>query len=678
MTAHTPGVVRAVALVGPTGVGKTTLMEALVAGGAGGRRAGARATIGDASPEARAREHSVEINLAGFEYMDDRYAVIDCPGAVDFAADGDFALPAVDLAIVVADPDPAKAILLQPTLRELERLGVPRMIFVNKIDQAQGALTDLLSALSTVSTVPVVARQMPIRIGEHITGFLDLALERAFAYHEGEPSERIAPPPDLAEAVADARFHMLEQLADFDDDLMEKLLSDETPDLSLVFADLVRDLNEGLVVPVLFGDAQKGFGVRRLLKAIRHDVAAPSAVAQRLGVDGAGAFVFKTSYAGQAGKLAYARVLGGAVGDGADFVLPDGSRNRAGGLFSVQGAALGRINQAQPGDVIAIAKVEQAKIGQFLSLSGSARSVVCALAPRPPAFSLAISAKARQDDVKLSTALARLIEEDPALSLTQEAETHQSLLSGQSETHLQLTLERLKRRFGIDVAAAPPATPYLETISGGVTQHARHKKQTGGHGQFGDVTVEIKAQPRGSGFAFSQRITGGVVPRQWIPAVEQGVRDAMGKGPLGFPVVDVAVALTDGGYHSVDSSEMAFRLAGRAAMDEGLRRCASHLLEPIERVTIHVPTHCTSSVTSLLSAKRGQVLGFQPRADWKGWDTVEAYLPKAERFSLIGELRSLSQGLGSFEFAFDHLAEVSGRLADDIVKAHGEERRVSA
>ncbi|HXQ47211.1 MAG TPA: elongation factor G [Caulobacteraceae bacterium] len=678
MTAHTPGVVRAVALVGPTGVGKTTLMEALVAGGAGARRAGARATIGDASVEAKARGHSVEINVAGFEYMDDRYAVIDCPGAVDFAADGDFALPAVDLAIVVADPDPAKAVLLQPTLRELERLGIPRMIFVNKIDQAQGSLTDLIAALSTVSSVPVVARQLPIRSGDHVTGYLDLALERAFAYHEGQPSERVPPPPELADEVAEARFHMLEQLADFDDELMEKLLSDETPDLALVFSDLVRDLNEVLVAPVLFGDAQKGFGVRRLLKAIRHDVAAPTAVAERLGAEGPGAYVFKTSYAGQAGKLAYARILGSAIADGADFVLPDGTKNRAGGLFSVQGGALNRINQALSGDVIAIAKIEQAKAGQFLSLSGTAQDIDGVVARRTPAYSLAISAKARQDDVKLSSALARLIEEDPALSLTQEAETHQSLLSGQSETHLQLTLERLKRRFGVDVAATPPTTPYLETVSGGVTQHARHKKQTGGHGQFGDVTIEIKAQPRGSGFAFNQRITGGVVPRQWIPAVEQGVRDAMGKGPLGFPVVDVAVTLTDGGYHPVDSSEMAFRLAGRAAMDEGLRRCSSHLLEPIERVTIQVPTSCTSSVTSLLSAKRGQVLGFQPREDWKGWDTVEAYLPKAERYGLIGELRSLSQGLGSFEFAFDHLAEISGRLADDIVKAHGDERRVSA
>jgi elongation factor G len=228
------------------------------------------------------------------------------------------------------------------------------------------------------------------------------------------------------------------------------------------------------------------------------------------------------------------------------------------------------------------------------------------------------------------------------------------------------------------VAAAPPATPYQETITGRVSQHARHKKQTGGHGQFGDVTVEIEPRPRGAGFAFSQRITGGVVPKQWIPAVEQGVREAMEKGPLGFPVVDVAVTLVDGGYHSVDSSEMAFRQAGRLAMEEGLRRCGSTLLEPIERLRIYVPSASTSGVTSLLSAGRGQVLGFGPREGWAGWDVVEAFLPRAERHDLIGELRSLSQGLGSFEFGFDHMAEVAGRLADQIVQRRSADTRAPA
>jgi elongation factor G len=678
MSAHAQGLVRAVALVGATGSGKTTLMEAMLGGG-GARtpRAGGGGTVGDSTPEARARGHSVELNLAGFEFLDDRYALIDCPGAVDFAAEGDLALPAVDLAIVVGEPDPAKAILLQPVLKELERLGVPRLLFINKMDQLRVPPAELLAALAAVSAAPVVAQQLPIWKDEHFEGFVDLPLERGFAYREGGRSETFAPADEVLAEEQDARFHMMEQLADFDDVLLEQLVSDEAPERGLIFDDLVRELNEGLIVPVLFGDAARGFGVERLLKAIRHDAGSPGATAERFGLEGAGAYVIKTTHAGQAGKLALARILGGPVADGAELVLPDGERSRAGGLFAVQGGALKKIDQARAGDVIAIGKVDHARAGQFLSFNGAARPLDSGVSARPPVYALAIAAKVRNDDVRLSSALAKLIEEDPALSLSQEAQIHQTLLSGQSEAHLRLALERLKRRFGVEVTTAAPATPYQETITGRITQHARHKKQTGGHGQFGDVTVEIQPQPRGAGFAFSQRITGGVVPKQWIPAVEQGVRDAMEKGPLGFPVVDVAATLIDGGYHSVDSSEMAFRQAGRLAMDEGLRHCGSTLLEPIERLKIQVPSASTSGVTSLISAKRGQVLGFAPKDGWSGWDVVEAYLPRAERYDLIGELRSLSQGLASFEFAFDHMSEVTGRIASDIVQRHNGEARAA-
>ena len=677
MAAHAPSLVRAVALAGPTGAGKTTLMEAMLAAGGGRAQRNGGGTVGDTTPEARARGHSVELNVAGFEHMGDRYVLVDCPGAVDFAAEGDLALPVVDLVVVVADPDPAKATLLQPLLRELERLGVPHLLFINKMDQARTPLAELLSALGAVSAAPVVAQQLPTWAGDHVSGVIDLPLERGFGYRDGGRPETFAPPDDVLAEEQDARFHMLEQLADFDDVLLEKLVADEAPETELIFADLVRELNEGVIVPVLFGDAAKGFGVERLLKAIRHDTGSPGATAKRLGVEGPGAYVIKTTYAGQAGKLALARVLGGPVTDGAEIILPDGEKSRAGGLFAIQGGALKKIDQAQAGDVIAIGKIDHSRAGQFLSFNGKARAVSCGVAARPPVYGWAISAKVRNDDVRLSGALAKLIEEDPALSLSQEAQTHQTLLSGQSEAHLRLTLERLKRRFGVEVATASPATPYQETITGRVSQHARHKKQTGGHGQFGDVTVEIAPLPRGSGFAFSQRITGGVVPKQWIPAVEQGVRDAMEKGPLGFPVVDVAVTLTDGSYHSVDSSEMAFRQAGRLAMDEGLRRCGPILLEPIERLEFHVPSTCTSGVTSLLSARRGQVLGFGPWEDWRGWDLVEAYLPRAERYELIGELRSLSQGLGSFELSFDHMSELNGRLADDVVQRQRGEKRAS-
>jgi elongation factor G len=651
-------------------------MEALLiaAGARAPRNGGGGAGVGDSSPEAKARGHSVELNFAGFEFLDDRYAVIDCPGAVDFASEGDFVLPAVDLAVVVAAPDPAKAILLQPALKELERLRVPRLIFVNKMDQARPPLADLLAALGAVSAAPVVARQLPIWSGDHVSGYVDLALERAFAYRDGAASEPVAPLDDVLAEEKDARFHMLEQLADFDDDLLEQLVSDVTPDQDLIFADLVRELNECLIAPVFFGDALKGFGVGRLLKALRHDAGSPSSAAARLGAEGAGAYVLKTAYAGQAGKLAYARILGGAIADGAEFAMPDGERGRAGGLFSVQGAALKKIARAEAGDVVAIGKLDHAKAGEFLALAGAAKPVAGAIRPRAPVFGLAIATAVRNDDVRLSSALAKLIEEDPALSLTQEAGTRQTILAGQSEAHLRLALERLKRRFGVEVITDTPHTPYEETITAPVTQHARHKKQTGGHGQFGDVTIEIKPLPRGSGFTFTQKITGGVVPKQWIPAVEQGVRDAMAKGPLGFPVVDVAVTLIDGGYHSVDSSEMAFRQAGRLAMDEGLRRAGPLLLEPVERLAIHIPSTCTSSATSALSARRGQVLGFGPRESWSGWDTLEAYLPRAERYDLIGELRSFSQGLGSFEFSFDHMTEVTGRLADDIVHGRGAAR----
>jgi elongation factor G len=670
MSAHTPGLVRAVALVGPTAAGKTTLMEAmlLAAGAVERRSSGQGDAVGDASPEARARGHSVELNLANFEYLGDRYALIDCPGAIDFAADGDFVPPAVDLAIVVADPEPSKAILLQPVLRKLEQLGVPRALFVNKIDQAHGSLAELMAAFGAVSAAPVVARQLPIWDDEHVTGFVDLALERAFAYGEGHASEPIEPSAAVLAEETDARFHMLEQLADFDDTLLEQLLSDETPDQTAIFADLARELNEGLIVPVFFGAALKGFGIGRLLKALRHDAGSPQTAAARFAVAGPAAYVMKTAYAGQAGKLAYVRILGGRFADGAEVALPDGERARAGGLFQVQGAMLKKVSYAEPGEVIAIGKLDHARAGQLLSTAGKPLSHPFETAARPSVYTLAITAKVRNDDVRLSSALAKLLDEDPALSVTQEAETHQTLLGGQSEAHLRLALDRLKRRFGVEVATAAPVTPYRETVSGPVTQHARHKKQTGGHGQFGDVTVEIHPLPRGEGFAFSQRITGGVVPKQWIPAVEQGVRDAMARGPLGFPVTDVAVALIDGGYHSVDSSEMAFRQAGRLAMEEGLRRCGPQLLEPIERLAIHVPSSCTSSVTSVLSSRRGQVLGFGPRDGWPGWDTVEAYLPQAERYDLIGELRSLSQGLGGFEAGFDHMTEVAGRLADEITQ----------
>lgn len=648
---------RAIAVVGPTGSGKTTLVHAL----------SAIAGEGDGRP-AEAPGQSVEIAFHALTFMDDRYALIDTPGAVDFAAEMDFALPGVDLALVVADADPNKAALLTPFLKELERLGVPRALFVNKIDQAHGRVRDLLEAFQPASARPLVARQIPIWKDEHVSGFVDLALERAFIYQQGQPSKRIDIPADLAEREAEARFHMLEQLADYDDALMEQLLSDVTPSQDAVFADLVKETTDGLIVPVFFGSAGQSFGLRRLLKALRHDTPAPAAAAARLGMEGLGAYVMKVSHAGQAGKLAYARVFGDALADGADFALKDGSRGRAGALFAVNGAQTKKIAQASEGDVIAIGKIETAAAGDVLATGPAAQTAKIAPLKRFPVYQIAIATKDRKDDVRLSGALSKLCEEDCGLEVLHDQDSHEIVLLGQGEPHLRVTLDRLKKRFNVDVATARPTTPYKESIRKSITQKGRHKKQTGGHGQFGDCVIEVKPLARGEGFQFVDSITGGAIPRQWIPAVEDGVRDAMEKGPLGFPVVDVAVNLIDGSYHTVDSSELAFRTAGRIAMSEALAACDPVLLEPIEKLTIYTPSSGTPRINSIVSSRNGQILGFEGREGWPGWDKIEVYLPHAERQDFIIELRSMTQGLATFEAQFDHMVEVTGRRAEDVTK----------
>ncbi|HYG26882.1 MAG TPA: elongation factor G, partial [Caulobacteraceae bacterium] len=317
----------------------------------------------------------------------------------------------------------------------------------------------------------------------------------------------------------------------------------------------------------------------------------------------------------------------------------------------------------------ALGKVEAAHAGDLLCAGRQGKACKVTPIARHPLYELAIATRDRKDDVRLSGALAKLIEEDGGLRLIHDADLHEMRLAGQGDAHLRIVLDKLKRRYGVDVATQAPATPYRETIRKGVTQRGRHKKQTGGHGQFGEVVIEIRPLARGEGFQFIDKITGGVVPRQWIPAVEQGVRDAMEKGPLGFPVVDVAVTLIDGSYHSVDSSEMAFRQAGRLAMSEALQQASPILLEPIEKLTIYAPSATTAKINSAVSSRRGQILGFDSRAGWSGWDRIEVFLPHHERQDFILELRSLTQGLGSFEAAFDHMVELTGRKADEVARA---------
>lgn len=668
---------RAVALVGPAGTGKTSLAEALLfASGAITRQGNVEAgsTIGDASPEARARGGSTEINLAHFDYLDDRFALIDVPGGAGFSADGAAALQSADMALVVIDPAPERAALAGPILRQLDELGLPHAIFINKIEHARaGTVHALIEALQPMSREPLALRQISIRErdaggGGQVTGYVDLALERAYRYRPGKESERVDIPSDLLATEQADRSHLLETLADFDDDLLEALLLDQTPDPDLVMADLASDTAGNKVVPVLLGSALSAGGVHRLLKLLRHEAPGPDAAARRLGLHEGGALhVFKIANGGAMGRLALGRVLGAPLGEGDELVVGD-APERTGSLFFVQGEKTAKQGTAQPGDVVAVAKIDSARSGMMLGRKDTA--LTAAPAPAYPSrnAAIAITTRDRKDDVKLSTALHRLCEEDPALHWSQDDASHETVLRGINDDHLAVVLGRLQRRYGVTVETRLPSIAYRESIHKPAGARGRHKKQSGGHGQYGDCVIAIRPLPHGEGFVFEDKITGGVIPRQYIPAVEAGVREAMERGPLGFAVVNVAVTLTDGSFHAVDSSELAFRVAGRLAMNEALAQAAPYLLEPVVKVAVDTPAGTGSKAGSVLSARRGHILGLAPHPDWTLWERVEALLPESALPGLDAELRSLSQGLASFTAGFDHLAELTGKHADEVVK----------
>jgi len=666
---------RVIALVGPAGAGKTSLAEALLQAAGAIPRLGsveAGTSVGDSSPEARTRGASTELNFSRFTWAGDDYVMLDAPGSVGFAAEAASALEIADLALVVIPPEPERAPLAEPLLRELEARGVPHSIFVNKIDKAPGTIEQLLEALEPCSSAALVARQIPLARGGQVTGFIDLALDRAYHYRQGKASEPQPVAQEMKEAETIARFHMLEQLADHDDDLLEQLLEDRQPDASLVFGDLRRETAEGLIVPVMFGSASNSFGIRRLLKSLRHDTPGPAQTAERIGLHSPAIEVFKVCNETSVGRLAVARVFGASLAEGAELSAGPGMAQRAGALFALQGSQTARLKEAGPGDVVGIAKADQVKPGDRLGIGAAAP------APRPPCdrrpanYAIAIAVKDHKDEVRLSTSLNKLLEEDPGLSWETLDDTHETLLRGINEEHVNLALERLKRRYDLAVETREPALAVRESIRKDTTQRGRHKKQSGGHGQYGDVVIELRPLPRGEGFAFEDRITGSVIPKQWIPAVEHGIRDAMEKGPLGCRVVDVAVTLTDGSYHSVDSSELAFRTAGRIAMSDALAQCAPYLLEPIAHLTIHAPGTATSRVTSAISSARGRVLDMSPREGWSRWDTIEAMVPEAELRHLANDLRSSSQGMATFETRFDHLAECNGKVAEQMIQRVGE------
>jgi elongation factor G len=668
---------RCIALVGPYLSGKTTLLEAILARTGVVTRQGKvadRNTVGDGAAEARDHGMSIEVNIADVPFLGDTFTFIDCPGSIEFQYEGALALTGCDAAIVVCEPDPKRVPALQLILKQLEDRGIPRFLFLNKIDSFDAQVRDILPTLQPASSKPLVLRQIPIWENGTASGFVDLALERAFVYRPQANAEVIQIPAGVRERETEARFKMLEQLADYDDELMEQLLSDVQPTREKVFADLVKEVQEGLIVPVLLGSAENGNGILRLLKALRHEAPFVDRTAKRMKLENAKSAgqVLKTMYTAHGGKISLVRVLAGEFGEG---TVVQGARaeERAASAFQMSGQEAKKRPAGKAGDTLALGRLEKILTGETISADKGGITQIKAPEPPEPVFGVAIGVKDRKDEVKLTGALGRLMEEDPSLKLEHAKDTHQMVLWGQGEMHLRVALERLKRKYGVEAESKPRQVPYKETIRKPVEVRGRHKKQSGGHGQFGDVVLDIKPLPRGTGFQFAEKITGGVVPRQFIPSVEIGVMDYLHRGPLGgFPVVDVSVTLIDGSYHSVDSSDMAFRQAGRIGMSEGMPKCSPVLLEPIMEVEIAIPSEATARINGMIPQRRGQILGFDSREGWPGWDLVRAQIPESEMGDLIVELRSATAGVGTFTAKFHHLAELTGRLADNVLAAHKE------
>jgi elongation factor G len=676
---------RLIALVGPFQSGKTTLLESLLARtGALSRQGSVRdsTSVGDASAEARAHAMSIEANVASVEYLGDRITFVDCPGSIEFLSDMRTTLPLCDAAVVVCEADERKVPALQLILRELEDLKVPRFLFLNKIDAASTRVRETLQMLQPTSRAPLLLRQIPIWQQGIATGFIDLALERAFVYREHAPSTVIDVPAGELPREKEARYSMLERLADYDDELMEELLSDIEPPRDQVFDDLARELRQGFVVPLLIGSAERGNGVTRLLKALRHEAPGIAATRARLDVAPEGpplARVVRTVHTPHGGKLSLARVLRGSFADGGVVVSRNGE-DRIAGVSRLMGSAVSRVPKIEEGDSAAFGRLEHvATCDSFVDAKSGSAADALLLSPAKhpaPVHAFAVSTKDRKDEARLTLAIAKLIDEDPALAFVQDQESGEMKLFGQGEMHLRVALERLCARFGVSAEARRPAVAYRETIRDKVNVRGRHRKQSGGHGQFGDVVIDVAPLPRGEGFRFAEAVHGGAVPKQYFGSVEAGCEDALLRGPLGFRVVDVAVTLLDGSYHTVDSSDMAFRAAAKLAMHDALAQARPVLLEPILSVEIAVPSAAMSKASAIVSARRGHILGFDAREGWDGWDVLRGLIPEAEMGDLIVELRSATAGVGSFTARFDHLAEIAGKQAETII-AHAAHARAN-
>lgn len=676
---------RNVAFIGINKSGKTSLIEALL------NLTGTTSRLGkiqegtcvtDYEPESTDRQISTQVSFAHFKYKGYQFNVLDCPGFIDFTEEVKQALMGVDTAIFVVEPDPNRLIQMDTLLRFTEEIGVARMVVLNKMDKLDIPLEETMKVLKEMpgnkTPRPLAPLHYPIGTGEDFKGYVSVLKEEAFTYGDkGEPVKTDIP-EELQLNYEESREKLIESLADTDDNLLEMILEGEDPPLELLEKDLGLALKAGTFVPILVASAMTNGGLIPLLDLIIALCPAPNereykdAEGNKLEVKDDGpvvAQVLKSYVNPQSGKLSIVRVFSGTVKADSQLTVTnrEATKERTGGLYQLQGKKQDSIESAGPGSIVALSRMDSPKTGETISTDGG--KTVMPAAKEPPAlYSLAISPKNRSDEAKLSTLLQKLLEEDPILKVDRDPDTHEFCLYGQGEVHLTLNRQRLERKYSLSLESTKPKIAYKETIQKPVNAHGRHKKQSGGKGQFGEVYLKIEPRERGAGMEFSESIVGGSVPRQYIPGVEKGVTEALVKGPsAGYPCVDISVNLYDGKFHDVDSDEMSFKMAGILAMKEGMSKANPVILEPVAQVKIYVPNEYTSGVLGQITGRRGQILGFSADPDQQRWDIVNCNMPQAELWDYIIELRTHTQGLGYYTWEFDHYAQVPANISQQLI-----------
>jgi elongation factor G len=634
---------RVFSVVGPSSAGKSTLLEALV---------GLDGTSG------KTLDVPGVATVRSFGFMDEDWAAIDIAGGTENIAPVGPALAASDAVVLCVPADAEAAVLAAPYLRMIEEAGVPAIIFVNKTDMAANRMSETVSALQTYSRHHIVLREVPIRDGEDIVGVVDLVSERAWKFHEGEQSTLMEIPEAVRAREEEARAELLESYADFNDDLLEEIIEDKKVMPEEVYSVASETLQHHDLVPAFIGSAEHRNGITRLMKALRHEAPAVEVARDRL----AGEAVAVSAVADvvkHLGKTVLVRALGGAVAGGQAL-----GGDNVGSITDLDAkTALGAL---EPGAIGLTVKSDHLAAGQMFT-DKAAQALPDWAQPHPSAYRRIVTPVHEKDDSRLSTALDRMREIDPGLGVSQDEKSGNPVLATQGPLHLRRVMAKLADDFGIEVAEGPVPPALRETVRRGKEIHYRHKKQSGGAGQFADVVIELRAEARGSGFAFTETVKGGAVPRNYIPSVEHGAVEALAEGPNGFPVVDVSVELKDGKSHSVDSSDFAFKTAGKMAVKEILADVGTVLLQPIMKVDIHVPSVFSGQLVPIVSGIKGQVLGFEAHPTAAGWDVFQTLLPKTAEDELFNALGSATRGTAWFTSEFDHYQEARKEELADLL-----------